>query len=355
MKKTQKYIITLALLIVTIIFSQNNYFLYDTTILEITTINNVYDLESEIYTQNITGIIKNGTYKDEIYTGTYETSFSGFYQEKLSIGDDIFVTLNKNENSISLITGVKRDSYVYLISFIFIALLVFIADKKGLKTFLSLMINVLLTISCIYFYIKSNYSFNILLLFILLSLLFISLSILLPNGLNKKSIAAITSSIISLIISFLLSYILISFFGQELYYYTTDYVDVVSDYKSVFLTTVLLSGLGAIMDSAITMASSIHELKKQKKDITNEQLKTSGQNISKDIIGTMINVLLYTSFISVIPTIILALKNNMTFFNVIDIYGQIQLVIILTSCISIILSIPISLYTTLYFYRCKND
>lgn len=354
MKKI-KYIILIVISLFIIVFFNNNYFLYDDSILKITKIENIYYEETESYTQELTGIIKNGEYKDEIFTVNNETSISSVYDETLNVGDNIFVKINSNNESISSILGVKRDAQLIILLVLFIDLILIITGLTGIKTLISLAINIFLSVALLIFYIASNYSFNLLLMFILLSILFIMFSLIIPHGINKKSLSAISSTFISLIISFTLSYTLINIFGDELYYYTMDYVDVVSDYKSVFYVIVLLSGLGAIMDIAITMSSSINELILKNKNITTKDLTTSGKIISEDIIGTMINVLLYTSFVSTIPTLVLVVKNNMTLFNAIDIYGQIQIVIILTSVLSVILAVPISLYTSLYFFRRKND
>lgn len=105
------------------------------------------------------------------------------------------------------------------------------------------------------------------------------------------------------------------------------------------------------MDVSITMASSLHELIIKDKNISTKKLLQSGKEISKDISGTMINVMLYTVFVSIIPTSLIAIKNNMPFLTAIDYYGNIELIMILCGCISIVLTIPISLYTSLYIFK----
>ena len=130
-----------------------------------------------------------------------------------------------------------------------------------------------------------------------------------------------------------------------------DYIEIIKDYQGIFYTDILLCGLGAIMDISITMASSLYELISTNNDISVQELRKSGQEISKDILRTMINVMLFTCYISVIPIIILASKNYLSIFEAINTYAQIEMIRVLTSCISIVLAIPISLYISLLIYK----
>ena len=65
----------------------------------------------------------------------------------------------------------------------------------------------------------------------------------------------------------------------------------------------------------------------------------------------MINVLLFTCYISVIPIVVLATRNYMSIANAISTYGQIEMIRILTSSISIVISIPIALYVSIFIYK----
>lgn len=352
MKK--KTILLFLLSVILVVFLNNNYFLYETPIITVTNVVNGEITNEEKYTQTITGVLKNTEYIGEEYILTNEINISLVYCDEIFKGDNLFINISKDGSLINNSFEIKRDNYLGFLLILFIDMLLIIGGKKGFKTLMSFIINILLLICCIYLYINTGYSFSILLIYILLTPLLIGLSILIPNGFNKKSYCAILSSIFSITVCFILSYILLYFFDDGLFYYTMDYVEVVSDYKGVFYVSILLSGLGAIMDISITIASSLNEIINKNPKITTKNLKISCENISSDIMGTMINVLFFTCFISVVPTIIFVVRNNMNIYNAINVYGQIQLVIILISCIGVILSIPISQYITLYILRRKK-
>ena len=133
-----------------------------------------------------------------------------------------------------------------------------------------------------------------------------------------------------------------------------DYIDMVFDYENFFYVSILLCGLGAIMDIAITISASLSELIDKKPKIRRSELIESGKEISKDIVGTMVNVMLYTCYAPIIPMVFLAVKNRMPLLAAFNNYGSLDLIIILCSCISIVLAIPISLWVSVSIFKPKN-
>ena len=350
MKNKIKYIIMFIISISAIVFTYNNYFLYKNPILKIDKIE-----EEKIgvgsVKQTITGVIKNGKLKDKTYTLENITSKSGVYDEQLHISSEVFVNITNEKVSI---TNVKRDKYIVILLVLFIDLMLLIGKNKGFRTLITLILNIIISIFAITIYHKNIQTINILILFIPISVLFIIFSLFITNKGDKKTLSAIISSILSLFISFILSYLLLTIYGKSIPYWTIDYSELIRDYKNLFYVNVLLSGLGAIMDISITMASSLNELIEKDKNISIKSLIKSGKEISKDIIGTMTNVMLFTCFTSVIPICLLAFKNGLTISNVIGQFGQIEMIRVLTSCISIVLAVPISLYTSIFFLKKVN-
>jgi uncharacterized membrane protein len=190
-----------------------------------------------------------------------------------------------------------------------------------------------------------------LLLYFGVSIIFISLSLYIISGKNKKTIAAIISSIYSLFVSFGLVYLVIALFGKDIFIWNMDYIEAVRDYKNFLYVSILLCGLGAIMDISITLSSSLYELIMKNPKIDKKSLLRSGREISKDIVGTMTNVMLYTCYTPVVPMILLTIKNNIPIAKALNMYANLELIIVLCGCISIVLSIPISLYISLFVLK----
>lgn len=348
-----KYILMLIISIIAIVFIYNNYFIYKSSIIKIINIDNVYsdDIKDESIKQNITGKIMNGNHKGYIIHFNNETSKSGVYDEQLHENSEVFAKISNDATSVSEIIGVKRDKYLIILLVLFIDLAICIGGKKGIKSLITLIINIVLSILCVYLYINNSIKLEMLLLFILLSIIFILLSLIICHGFNKKTLVAVISSILSVVISFGISYIVLECSKDSINFWNMDYIEVIRDYEGIFYVNILLSGLGAIMDIAITMSSSLNEIIAKNPKISKKDLIISGKQISKDIIGTMINVLLFTCYVSIIPIVVLATRNYISIANAINNYGQIEMIRILTSSISIIISIPIALYVSIFIYK----
>lgn len=358
MKYKTKIIIITIISIISILFVYNDYFLYKNPILKITSIkeeSKENKISKEVYyNQTITGIIKNGKYKGNKVTTKNTRTTSGVYDEQIKKNTELFVQLSKDGKEILSIKEIKRDKYIVILSLIFIDLIILIDRKKGKKTLLSLLINILISAISILTFQKYYKSLNLLTLYFLISILFIVTSLYITNGKSKKTLSAIISSIVSLFISFGFSFLIIKLYGKDITIWTIEYIEVVKDYENYFYVSILLSGLGAIMDIAITLSSSLNELIDKDPKISKKNLIKSGREISKDIIGTMTNVMLYTCYTPIVPMVFLAIKNNMPLLTALNYYGEIELITVLTSCISIVLSIPISLYIATYILKSKE-
>lgn len=352
MKFSIKYFFMFIISIFILLFVYNDYFLYKTPIVKINNIeNNIID-GNEYYNQNIDGIVMNGNYKGNKVSFQNTTSISGVYDEQIHKNSEVFVEFDDNGNVMG-ISNIKRDKYIAILLVLFIDLILIVSKISGLKTLISLLVNIIITIISIVIF-KNNYKIlSMLFLYIIVSILFIVTSLFITNGKSKKTLAAIISSIVSLFVSFTLSFIVIKLFGKNVTIWTIDYIEAVYDYENFFYVSILLCGLGAIMDIAITMASSLNELIDKNNKISVNSLIKSGREIGKDVVGTMINVMLFTVYTPIIPSVFLAIKNGMILSNALSYYGEIELIIVLCSSISIVLSIPISLYISVYILKSR--
>ena len=353
--KNKKFLICIFILLIvsvlSILFVYNDYFLYKRPILKVEkiveTIEDSETTNEKSITQEIYGTVKNGEFKGRKIRVLNHTSTSGVYDEKIHKNSEVFVEINEDSDLAIGINEVKRDKYIVILLVIFIDSIVIVSGKKGLKTLLSLLVNIAVSIVSVFYFQKHSRTTSMLLLYSIVSAIFIITSLYISNGKHKKTFAAIASSIASLFVSFSLALIIIKLYKNPIPYWTLEYIEAVHDYENFFYVTILLSGLGAIMDIAITISSSLSELIDKDPSIKYKALRSSGNEISKDIIGTMINVMLFTCYTSIIPMCFLMMKNNIIIGEAIKRYGQVELIVVLTSCISIALAIPISLYISI--------
>ena len=347
----RKIIITTVLIIISIlinIFIYNNDFLYKTPIMKITSIEtikedsnyNTLGIEEKYYTKEIKGILTNTKNKGKEETVEYEETYSSVVTDKYQVGDKVFIKKGELDN-------LKRDFYLSIMITLFIVLIYIVGASKGLLSVLSLILNIVI------FYIGLNLYFkgiNLLFICIIEAILFSVLSLIISNGLNNKTKSAIISTITSTLILLVGSYIIIKITNykgitfNELKFLTVPPEDII-------IPELLLGALGAIMDVAITISSSIAELIEKKKKITNKELITSSKEIGKDIMSTMTNVLFFTYLCGGLPFFVLALRNGYSIYHYITNNLSLELTRFLTGSIGIIMTIPITTFICIKLMR----
>ncbi|KWU68167.1 yibE/F-like family protein [Bacillus mycoides] len=358
------YTILLLCFSVSIIFVNHNYSYYERPIVKVIKTKLEYSSESsdggqnleKIYTQSIVAQLKNGKEKGQLIHLVNKYSTSGGYDQEYYVGDELFVSIHKNtEKSVNLtgdITDVKRDKYVLLIGWIFVFVLLFIGKRQGFFSIISLAINAVLLSYALDVYLHTLNS-NLLLICSVSVILFTFISLLLVNGFNEKTFAAIFSTLLGTFISFLITYLTLWLTAEKgLRYEEMQFLT--RPYKEVFMAGLLIGSLGAVMDVAITMSSSIFGLYEEDNNISIKVLKMSGMDIGKDIMGSMTNILFFAYISGSIPMIILYLKNEYPLRFTLSMNLSLELTRALAGGIGIVLTIPIGLYITIFFINRKK-
>ena len=127
-------------------------------------------------------------------------------------------------------------------------------------------------------------------------------SLFYQNGNNPKTRAAFLATLLVMLLLFIPIYLIIwrsgSYGLNELqlseddfmYYYSTD-IHINMLHVAVFVT--VFSTLGAVIDTALSVTSSVYEVWTHKNSLTAKELTSSGYQVGKEIIGTTVNTLLF--------------------------------------------------------------
>ena len=135
----------------------------------------------------------------------------------------------------------------------------------------------------------------------------------------------------------------IQFFG-DLDYSNLEYLGSMSNSADIFWTDIMLTGLGAIMDVAVTISAATREIVRKNPDVSLRKLIHSGREIGYDIMGTMINVLLFVLASGMIPMFILKMNNEIRFITIIRYHIPYDICRFLIESIGIVLAIPVSVF-----------
>ena len=341
-----KKIISIILLIVSVfllVLVYNDDFLYKNKIIKVT---NIETIEEEVlqnslgfketyYTKKITGVITNGKDKGKEKSVTVEETSSSVVTDKYKVNDKLIIKGTDIE--------IKRDFYLIFMFVLFINLIFIVGSYKGLLSVLSVAINSIIFYIGLLLYFKG---INLLFICVVESILFSILSLILASGVNKKTMSAVISVITSTIIITIMLLVIVYFTNykginfNEISFLTVPLEDII-------LPELLIGSMGAIMDVAITISSSIAELIEKDKKISEERLNKSAKEIGKDIMSTMSNVLFFTYLCAGLPIFVLALRNGFTMYNYITTNFSLELTRFLVGSIGIIMTIPISAFISI--------
>ena len=349
--------------LVLFIWTNNNYNIYKSTIAKVISLENVYDktekgtndIEEKYYIQTMVVKVKNGQYKGQQITLKNSYSSSMLMNEKYKKGDDLFISINENSSELSgSIIGLKRDKFIVLLIGFFVIALVAVAGRFGIFTLCTLIANIVAFIYFIKLYVSGK---DFMLINVLMIIFFSVVTLLILGGFSRKNIGAILSTLITTFLIFALYKISLAYTG-DLHYELMDYIAGPNDLENIFLSGVLVGCLGAVMDVSITVNSAVNELVNAAKSITLKQLIKSIREIGHDIMGTMINVLMFSYTGGSLSIVILKIINGYNFQRLIQFDISFEIIRFLVGAIGIVSAVPISACVALLFFRkgmSKND
>ncbi|MDR1327485.1 MAG: YibE/F family protein, partial [Heliobacteriaceae bacterium] len=201
------------------------------------------------------------------------------------------------------IADVKRDSALWVFAGIFCLALIAVGRKKGVNS----LISIIVTVGLIFFMLVPMILSGLcpIASAVLVCILAAAATIYLVGGFNPKSTSAVFGIILSLIIAGGLSMLAIKlahltgFAGEENLFLYAVRPDL--DFTGILSASIIIAALGALMDTGISIASTINELHETDTCLGMKALFHSGMNVGKDIIGTMSNTLILVYLGAALP------------------------------------------------------
>ena len=256
------------------------------------------------------------------------------------------------------ISDVDKRIEIYIMGIGFIALVLLIARKNGLKALFALIVTIAFIIKIFIPAIYNGYSP---ILFAIITAIFSSLiTIYFTVGMNKKFVIALLGVTGGVLIAGTFSYIftyrmhLNGFLDSDLL--ASAYLLKNIKIKELIPAGVIIGSLGAVMDVAVSITSSINELHETNPNISKKSMFKSAINIGNDIIGTMINTLVLAYIASSIFTLLLIYiqANEYPIIRILN-FQDIAVEIMRSICgsVGILISVPLTAYIGTLIYNKK--
>lgn len=296
--------------------------------------------------QNLELEILTGDYKGE--TVLVENYISALYSVVCKENTHVIVTIStRAEGTYNVsVYSYDRANFLYSMIAVFFVMMGLIGGKKGVRSVLGLLFTFVCIFTLFIPMLYKGYSP------ILSSLLIVSVTtcvcLWLLNGFSIKTASAILGTILGVMIAGAIS----SVSGQiaHLTGFNMDEAEslllVAQDYhmqvRGLLFASILISSLGAVMDMAMSIASTLFELYSNNPKLSRKSLFMSGMNVGHDMMGTMTNTLILAFTGASLNMLILIYSYNVPYYQLIntDMLG-IEIIQAISGSIAVVLTVPI--------------
>ena len=306
--------------------------------------------------------IKSGSLAGKTINATQVIDSSALYNANpVSTGDNIIVYQSVAGDSDSWVFAeyVRTDAIIVLAILFCIAIIVF-GRMKGLKTLVTL----ILTICSVIFVLMPAIlgGRNIYFWTVAVCLYITAMTLVIVNGVTFMSLVGGIGCMggvgVAAVITLIMDRVLkLTGYTDECTIYIKGINNGAIDLKALVFAGMLIGAIGAVMDVAVNIAASVHEVATKIGKPTFKELFRSGITISRDIIGTMSNTLILAYIGSAMCSVLLIIYNNS--FSLLNLFNKeniiVELLKILVGSFGILSALPITSAVAALFYSRKEQ
>lgn len=300
---------------------------------------------SRVGSQEVEVEIRTGEHKGEILSATSSSSY--LYGADCTVGLRVIVIISESDEYMTVsVYNYDREIQLYAVIGIFLLVLGLIGGRKGWKSALGLVF----TFCCIIFvflplvYRGCSPVFAAVFIVMLITVVVMYLI----DGFTVKSLCAMAGTVSGVGIAAVCAEI----FGKisHISGYNVDdienlvYIGQMTNIRigELMFAGILISALGAVMDVAMSVASTINEIYEKSPDLGEKELFLSGIHVGRDMMGTMSNTLILAFAGGSVNTFIYIYSYNYNYYQVINMYAiGIEIIQGISATLGVILTVPL--------------
>ena len=307
-------------------------------------IQSINDLEGE--DKELTVLANSGEEEKGNSITVLQSSINNFNTYEKGNEIQIYKSINNQTGDIKYEAADFYHQYgVYYMIIIFSAITILIARKKGVTAILSVLIS--LGLFYLIFLKMIGLDFSPLLACFIFIIIITLLTIPLIHGFNKKALSAIIAIFVGYLFSIAIAYYFRELSqlgntpGEEFRLLGIMYPNI--NLSEILIASLFIGAVGALIDTAISISSAIFEAIEEKTAHTFKKVYKIGMEVGKDILGSMINTLLFAYIAASLPFLILiSLSQGSTLSEFINMdFIALELTRTFIGAISLVIIIPI--------------
>lgn len=235
---------------------------------------------------------------------------------------------------------------------ILLALLIFISGRSGFKLFISIILNFIIVLLC---FILISLKLNAIIVSFIccIAITYVIIYMVTDNDIKRR--ISVISTIFTLII--LVTFIYVFTIVSKTYGFGYESFEEINMFSynininmiDVEVSLILIGLIGAIIDSSVSVCSSMYEIYLNNKSLKQKELFKSGINVGGDILGTTVNTLLFAFLGESITLLIWLYGFNYSFLELVNNKTLVSEIFkIIFSSMSSLLVIPFTAYISSY-------
>lgn len=288
--------------------------------------------------------ILSGEHEGRIIQATnYVTRVS---QMEASVGMD-YIVGSYDDFIVSTIMYRDRSNMLYFLTALFLGLVLLIGRQKGVSAIAGLFVTL---VNVVFLFIPMLINgIPAILAAVIVVLLSTLYTMIVLNGVTSKSMIATLSCTLCTVLAGILAYVVgkvsnISTLNTpeaENLLFITENCPFRID--NLLTAGILIAAMGAVMDTCMSLVSSLYEMKEQNPQLTQGQLWKSGMNIGKDIMGTMTNTLVLAFVGTSLNSVLVYYMYSMPYMSLINTdFMVVELVKGIIGSLAVVLAIPVT-------------
>ncbi len=301
--------------------------------------------------QELAVTIKSGGHKGEdIIAYNYIGALTGV---PLSAGDSVILTIKDLDDG-------KLDATVYefnripvlaVFLLLFCVIVVLIGGRTGLKSLIGLAFTVIclftILIPLLFRGVPAMFSTFITCTYIAI----VTFTVL--GGVHRKTISAFLGTMSGAFLAMVIGSTVqdlakINGFrlgDAEALYQLNYYLGTEIKIEGLLVAGLIISALGAVMDVAMSISSSLEEIHAANPSLSRKELFSSGMNIGRDMVGTMTNTLILALLGSEFTLIIFIYSRGLSFYHLSSTaFIAVETISGISSSIGMVLAIPLTAF-----------
>jgi len=298
--------------------------------------------------QMLTVKVQSGQYKgEELLTYNYA---GPLYGVPLKEGDKVVVSISTHANGDhqAVVYEYNRIPALAIVIVLFILATILVGGKTGLKSLVGLFFTVLCLFAILIPWLLKGAPTLPATFVVCVFVALVSFTIL--GGVHRKTICAFLGTVSGTAIAMafgLMAQSLTRINGLRI----SDVEPLLQlrqtgtpiGLRGLLIAGIIISALGAVMDVAMSISSSLEEIHTANPDLDSRQLFKSGMNIGRDMVGTMTNTLILAFLGSGFVLIIYLYSLGLSFYQLFSsAYASIEVISGISSSIGMILAIPLT-------------